>query len=173
MNIKLISKYNTEAELCQEKHIFGMHVEKVRYLRRKKESGIIPLREREKKMKYARQLLIILLISFIGELLRYLIPISIPASIYGMLLLFLALEFKIMKLSDVKDISSFLIELMPIMFVPAGVGLLNSWSVLQPVWIQIVIITIVSTVIVMGVSGLVTQLVIRIKGKKKQKESHN
>ena len=90
-----------------------------------------------------------------------------------MLLLFLALEFKIMKLSDVKDISSFLIELMPIMFVPAGVGLLNSWSVLQPVWIQIVIITIVSTVIVMGVSGLVTQLVIRIKGKKKQKESHN
>lgn len=173
MNIKLILKYNTEAELCQEKHIFGMHVEKVRYLRRKKESGIIPLREREKKMKYARQLLIILLISFIGELLRYLIPISIPASIYGMLLLFLALEFKIMKLSDVKDISSFLIELMPIMFVPAGVGLLNSWSVLQPVWIQIVIITIVSTVIVMGVSGLVTQLVIRIKGKKKQKESHN
>lgn len=126
-----------------------------------------------KKMKYARQLLIILLISFIGELLRYLIPISIPASIYGMLLLFLALEFKIMKLSDVKDISSFLIELMPIMFVPAGVGLLNSWSILQPVWIQIVIITIVSTVIVMGVSGLVTQLVIRIKGKKKQMESHN
>lgn len=148
-------------------------MEKVRYLRRKKESGIIPLRERVKKMKYARQLLIILLISFIGELLRYLIPISIPASIYGMLLLFLALEFKIIKLTDVKDISSFLIELMPIMFVPAGVGLLNSWSVLQPVWIQIVIITIVSTVIVMGVSGLVTQLVIRIKGKKKQKESHN
>ena len=93
------------------------------------------------------------------------IPVSIPASIYGMLVLFLALEFKIIKLSDVKDVSSFLIDLMPVMFVPAGVGLLNSWGVLKPVWIQISVITIVSTVIVMGVSGAVTQFVIRRKTK--------
>ena len=77
-------------------------------------------------MKYVRQLLIILFVSFFGELLKYIIPLSIPASIYGMVLLFLALELKILKVSDIKETSNFLIEIMPLMFVPAGVGLLYS-----------------------------------------------
>ena len=79
-------------------------------------------------MKYVRQLLIILFVSFFGELLKYIIPLSIPASIYGMVLLFLALELKILKVSDIKETSNFLIEIMPLMFVPAGVGLLDSWG---------------------------------------------
>ena len=118
-------------------------------------------------MKYVRQLLIILFISFLGELLKYSIPLSIPASIYGMVLLFLALELKILKVSDIKETSNFLIEIMPLMFVPAGVGLLDSWGALQPIWIQVVVITLISTVIVMGVSGSIEQFVIR-KGKKKE-----
>ena len=118
-------------------------------------------------MKYVRQFLIILFISFLGELLKHIIPLSIPASIYGMLLLFLALEFKILKVSDIKETSNFLIEIMPLMFVPAGVGLLDSWGALQPIWIQVVVITLISTVVVMGVSGSITQFVIR-KGKKKE-----
>lgn len=112
-------------------------------------------------MKYVRQLLIILFISFLGELLKYSIPLSIPASIYGMVLLFLALELKILKVSDIKETSNFLIEIMPLMFVPAGVGLLDSWGALQPIWIQVVVITLISTVIVMGVSvflGVVVSL---------------
>ena len=117
-------------------------------------------------MKYVRQLLIILFVSFLGELLKSIIP-SIPASIYGMVLLFLALELKILKVSDIKETSNFLIEIMPLMFVPAGVGLLDSWGALQPIWIQVVVITLISTVIVMGVSGSITQFVIR-KGKKKE-----
>lgn len=116
-------------------------------------------------MKYIKQFFIILLLSFLGELLKYLIPLPIPASIYGMVLLFLALELKIIRVSDVKETSSFLIEIMPVMFVPAGVGLLESWDALAPIWIQVVIITIVSTVIVMAVSGLVTQWMLR-KGKR-------
>ena len=115
-------------------------------------------------MKYVKQFFIIILISFLGELLKYLIPLPIPASIYGMLILFLSLELKIIKVSDVKETSSFLIEIMPIMFVPAGVGLLESWDALAPIWIQVVIITIVSTIIVMAVSGIVTQRILR-KGK--------
>ena len=68
-------------------------------------------------MKYVRQFMIILFLSFLGELLKYMIPISIPARIYGMILLFLALEFKILKVSDIKETSNFLIEIMPLMFV--------------------------------------------------------
>ena len=67
-------------------------------------------------MKYVRQLLIILFVSFLGELLKSIIPLSIPASIYGMVLLFLALELKILKVSDIKETSNFLIEIMPLMF---------------------------------------------------------
>ena len=118
-------------------------------------------------MKYVRQLLIILFVSFFGELLKYIIPLSIPASIYGKVLLFLALELIILKVSDIKETSNFLIEIMPLMFVPAGVGLLDSWGALQPIWIQVVVITLISTVIVMGASGSITQFVIR-KGKKKE-----
>ena len=110
-------------------------------------------------MKYVRQLLIILFVSFLGELLKSIIPLSIPASIYGMVLLFLALELKILRNSPLR--------IMPLMFVPAGVGLLDSWGALQPIWIQVVVITLISTVIVMGVSGSITQFVIR-KGKKKE-----
>lgn len=118
-------------------------------------------------MKYVKQFMIILFLSFLGELLKYIIPLSIPASIYGMVLLFLALELKILKVSDIKETSSFLIEIMPLMFVPAGVGLLDSWDTLKPIWIQVVVITLISTVIVMAVSGSVTQWVIR-RGKKKE-----
>jgi len=120
-------------------------------------------------MKYLNQFLIIILISFIGELLKYLLAFTIPASIYGMILLFLALECNIIKLESVKACSTLLIEWMPLMFVPAGVGLLKSWDVLKTIWMQVMIITIISTILVMGVSGLVTQKVIRSKKRKEQK----
>ncbi len=118
-------------------------------------------------MKFLRQFMIILAISFIGEVLKYIVPLPIPASIYGLVILFIALETGIMKLSAVKDTAKFLIEIMPLMFIPAGVGLLESWGVLQPVLLPVAVITVVSTIIVMGVSGVVTQAVIRKEKKTK------
>ncbi len=122
-------------------------------------------------MKFLRQFMIILAISFIGEVLKYIVPLPIPASIYGLVILFIALETGIMKLSAVKDTAKFLIEIMPLMFIPAGVGLLESWGVLQPVLLPVAVITVVSTIIVMGVSGVVTQAVIRKEKKKAAKEN--
>ena len=118
-------------------------------------------------MKYLKQFGIILAISFVGEILNYLIPLPIPASIYGIIILFLALELKIIKLSSVKDVGSFLIAIMPVMFIPAAVGLMESWGILKPSLIPIVAITLITTVIVMASSGLATQFVIRC-GKKKE-----
>jgi holin-like protein len=112
-------------------------------------------------MKYLLQFWIILLFSFLGELLHYLIPLQIPASIYGLLLLFAALCTGIVKLPQIKETAKFLIEIMPLLFVPAGVGLLGSWGVLQPILVPVLVIMVVSTVLVMGISGRVTQLVIR------------
>jgi holin-like protein len=112
-------------------------------------------------MKYLLQFWIILLFSFLGELLHYLIPLQIPASIYGLLLLFAALCTGIVKLPQIKETAKFLIEIMPLLFVPAGVGLLGSWGVLQPILVPVLVIMAVSTVLVMGISGRVTQFVIR------------
>ncbi len=73
-------------------------------------------------MKHLKQFLIILLFSFLGEGLKALLPLPVPASIYGLVLLFAALELGIIKLSAVEDAGKFLIEIMPVMFIPAGGG---------------------------------------------------
>lgn len=112
-------------------------------------------------MKYLRQFLVILVITFIGELLKYLIPLPVPASIYGLIILFTALITGVVKIDMVKDTAAFLIEIMPLMFIPAAVGLMDSWSILKPIWIQISVIIVISTVLVMIFSGRVTQFIIR------------
>lgn len=118
-------------------------------------------------MKYLRQFLIILAISFIGELLNRLLPLPVPASIYGMAILFICLCTGIIKLDSVKETGNFLIEVMPVMFIPAGVGLMASWGVLKPMLIPVSIITVVAIVTVMAVTGRVSQMIIRHEEKKK------
>ena len=118
-------------------------------------------------MKYIREFGIIIVISLIGELLNYLIPLPIPSSIYGLVIMFLCLHFKIVKIADVKKTAVFLIEIMPLMFIPAAVGLLDSWSVLRPTIVPVIVITVLTTIIVMVVTGRVTQNVIR-KGREKE-----
>ena len=121
-------------------------------------------------VKHIKQFSIILLVTFIGELLNKLIPLPVPASVYGMVLMYAALLSGVIKLKDVEGAGKFLIEIMPLMFIPAGVGLLESWGVLKPVVVPFVTITIVSTVLVMVVSGIVTQKVIKRQKRKEEKK---
>lgn len=118
-------------------------------------------------MKYLRQFLIILAISFIGELLNRLLPLPVPASIYGMAILFVCLCTGVIKIDSVKETGNFLIEVMPVMFIPAGVGLMASWGVLKPMLIPVSIITVVAIVTVMAATGRVSQMIIRHEEKKK------
>lgn len=114
-------------------------------------------------VKFIKQFGIILCISFVGEVLNHLIPLPVPASIYGVALMFLCLELRIIPLHAVKETGVFLIEIMPLMFIPAAVGLLDSWEVIRPAWVQYLVITVVSTFAVMIAAGRVTQAVIRRK----------
>ena len=116
-------------------------------------------------MKYLRQLLIILGITFVGEVLNYYLPLPIPASIYGMTILFTLLASGAMKLSAVKETGKFLIYLLPIMFVPPTVGLIESWGVMQDFLVAIIVISLISTAVVLAVTGRVTQYIIRKKEK--------
>lgn len=121
-------------------------------------------------MRHIRQLGIILFLSFIGEIMNTVIPLPIPASIYGLVLMFLSLKLKIMPPDAVKETGEFLIEIMPLMFIPAAVGLLKSWNIIQAEWLSLVSITVVSTIAVMAVSGYVTQAIIRLENRRKTNE---
>ncbi len=117
-------------------------------------------------MQFLKQFMLISLIALAGELLSYLIPLPIPASIYGIVLLFALLVSGRLRVESVKAVSSFLITIMPVMFIPAAAGLINSFSLLAGSLFAYVMILVVSTVAVMAVSGRVTQHVIRSEKKK-------
>lgn len=119
-------------------------------------------------MKYLKQFFIIMLISFFGEVLKCLIPLPIPASIYGLVLMLLALCTGIVTVDKVEETSTFLIEVMPVMFIPASVGLLDCWGELKSIIIPIGAIILISTIVVMGVTGKITQGIIRMEKRKKR-----
>ena len=119
-------------------------------------------------MKFLRQFMIILLLSFLGEVLKMFIPLPIPASVYGLVLMLLCLVTGILKTSQVKDAAFFLIEIMPVMFIPAVAGLIDSWKVLQPLLLPILVITVVITVFVMVITGKVAQMIAQKRGIKNE-----
>ena len=117
-------------------------------------------------VKYVKQIALILLFSFLGEVCRFFIPINIPASIYGMGLLFGALALKLIRPEDVRETGSFLTSLLPLLFVAPTVGLMEYWQQVKPVLIPFVLISFVVTIFVFAAAGLVTKYVIG-KGERK------
>ena len=115
-------------------------------------------------MKYIKQLLIILLFTFLGEALAALLPLPIPAAIYGLVLLLLALCTGLLKPHQINETARFLIQIMSGLFVAPTVGILAHWGLIAPNLVPIVVIMVVSTVVVFAVSGLVTKLLLRKGG---------
>lgn len=118
-------------------------------------------------MRYIKQFAIILAVTCIGEILKYFIPLPIPASIYGLVLMLVLLMTRRVRLESVKETAEFLIEIMPMMFIPAAVGLLVSWEQLQPILVPVLVITVVSTFAVMIVTRKVTDFLTRNHMEKK------
>lgn len=123
-------------------------------------------------MKYLQQFAIICIVSFVGELLNYFLPFSIPGNIYGMIVMFILLMSGCIKLHQVKSTSKFLLDIMPILFIPSAVGIMTKSKELRTIWWQIIIITIVTTMIVMVVSGKVTQIIVQYNEQKRNDVIH-
>lgn len=104
---------------------------------------------------------IIFTAAFLGELLRRLLPLPIPAGIYGFAVLFSALYFRIVRLDQIQETATFLIELMPLMFVAPAAAIIPYFGILMPILIQFIAATTISTVLIFGAAGLATQYVIR------------
>lgn len=112
-------------------------------------------------MKFIKQLTIILTISFIAELMEELIPLPVAASIYGLVLMLLGLITKIIPLEKVEGAADFLVEIMTIMFIPPTVGIMTGVDALKEMLLPLCVISIVSTVLIMTVTGRVSQRIIR------------
>jgi holin-like protein len=116
-------------------------------------------------MKFIYQMSIILFITFIGEVFNRIIPLPVPASIYGLLIMLFCLQTKLVKLEKIKQTGDFLLEVMPLMFIPAAVGLIVIWKQLSSILLPVIIITVLTTVIVMAATGKMTQFIIQ-KGRR-------
>lgn len=121
-------------------------------------------------MKYLIQMCVIAGITFAGELMRAFLPLPVPASVYGMILLFLCLCTGVIKVKQIEETAEFLLAIMPVLFVGPGVGILENYTHVTNNLPIFLLTVLVSTVVVMGVTGTVVQAVMVLKrkaGKKK------
>ena len=116
-------------------------------------------------MKYLSSVLIVLGFTLLGELLHAVLPLPIPAAIYGLVLLFAALSLKLIRVEQVRPVSDFLIGIMTVLFVSPIVNLLDCWQAAAAHLVPIIIILFVSTVVVFASAGLTTQALLRKEGK--------
>lgn len=122
-------------------------------------------------MKYAYQIMIIGGISFAGEVLNKCVPLPVPASVYGMLLLLLCLCMKWIRIEQIQETADFLLAAMPLVFVGPGVALMESFGLMKGSLGVILFISIVSTALVMTVTGLTAQMMVRRKRNKEESEN--
>lgn len=121
-------------------------------------------------MRYVKQVCIIFGITMIGEFLNSLLPLPVPAGVYGLFLLLGALCTHVVKLEDVELTGNFLLDSMSIMFIPVTAGLIENLDTIKEIAVPLVVISIISTITVMAVTGKVTELIIHI-GRKEEKEN--
>jgi len=119
-------------------------------------------------MHYLKQFTVIIAISAISELLAIFIPLHIPASIYGMSLLFLLLMTGVLKLNQVESAANLLLAIMPALFVVSGAGLITSYGQIAENFASWIAVNIGSTIVILATTGLLAQGLIR---RKKAKEA--
>ena len=122
-------------------------------------------------MKHIYEITLIATVSFAGELLNCLLPLPIPGSIYGLVLMLVLLVTGLIKVDQVKTTGDWLITLMPVMFVGPVVGLMSSYDSYKDFVIPVFAISIVTMVITMAAAGLTSQGLIRLQSRKEGKKN--
>ena len=108
-------------------------------------------------MKLFREAIIIFGIYLLGVLITDITGVPIPGNVIGMVILFLLLYLKVIKVEQISTISNFFLAHLAFFFIPAGVGLISSFSVIKNIWLQLLIVCFVTTAITMICTGLVVQ----------------
>jgi len=123
----------------------------------------------EEKMKYVKQIGIILGITMVGEILYQVLPLPVPAGVYGLFIMLAALMSKAVKLESVEGTGNFLMDTMTMMFIPATVGIVECIGEVKAVLVPFLLIIAVSTILVMIVTGRMAQWVMQSKEAKEEK----
>lgn len=124
-------------------------------------------------MKLLRELLIILVIYFVGEFTSKLFNLPVPGNIIGMILLLILLCTKVIKLEMIETVSKFLLDHLAFFFIPAGVGLLTSLDVIKNNWGKLLFLCLVTTIIVIAVTSLTIEFMTSKKLTKQEEKSEN
>ncbi len=124
-------------------------------------------------MKYAFQLMIILGICLIGELLNKLLPLTIPGSVYGLLLLFFLLVTKMIRLEQVEGAANCLMTLMPLFFLEPSVRLMESFGLIRGSLPAMAAAILLSFGAVVVVTGKTAQWIVRYTRRRKEGNNGN
>ncbi|MEA4824185.1 MAG: CidA/LrgA family protein [Clostridiaceae bacterium] len=114
-------------------------------------------------MKYLLQFFLIGVFYYLGELLHSVIPLPVPAAVYGLVLLFTALCTGILKLEHVEKAADFLLAIMSLMFIPPAVGIVNLLDILADTWWKIIIVCVVTTFTTIAITGHTAQALVRLR----------
>lgn len=120
-------------------------------------------------MKYIKGCMIITLLSLLGELCRHYIPLYVPGSIYGLLMLVILLYFQIIKAEDIEQVATFLFVIFPIIFVPSATNIIDIFPEIKQNFLKLLFIITVSTIISMIVTAKITDNMISAKNRKREK----
>lgn len=121
-------------------------------------------------MKYLVQIGIIGAICTVAELLYVLLPFPIPASVYGLVLLFLLLMTGIVKLQQIEETADFLLLIMPVLFLEPSVKLMTALPILKGQAVRLFLLCIVSTCVTIMVTGVTAQALIRRKRRRREQD---
>lgn len=125
----------------------------------------------EGKTTLLKQFSIILSIYFLGELIQKASGLLIPGNVIGMLILFFGLYAGVIKLNMIDKISDFLLENLAFFFLPAGISLITCFALLEGKLTAILVVSLISTVVTLAVTGLTVELVKKFLGRKSAKEA--
>ena len=122
-------------------------------------------------MKIIRQIGIIFTVCWLSILVEKILPFAFPASVIGMILLFICLLTGVLKIEHIQEKADFLLENMAFFFVPAGVSIINYFDVLESTWIQLVVICVISTVVTFAVTAWSVKLTVRLLSRLRERRS--
>lgn len=114
-------------------------------------------------MKILIQLSLIFFSCLAGEVLSYIIPFPIPAAVLALLILLILLLTGLVKEEHIKETGDWLLKTMAFFFVPAGVKVMEHFSLVGSIWLPILVISVLSTVIVFLVTALTVKLALKLK----------
>ncbi len=96
------------------------------------------------------------------------LPLPVPAGVYGLFLMLILFCTGVLRVEQVEEAGNFLLDIMPVLFVPAAVGLMESYEQIQRVLAPMMVICVVSTIVVMVVTGKVADGIMGRKDKEKR-----